>query len=109
MLDIDMQHIASVSKDRTSLFDGEYFKITKETGIRLLEWLDSGAEAPTLDENAVADFIATIKDCNSSESLKAAFTAAYTAAKNINDQEAISKFTSVKDIRKEEIAEMETQ
>jgi hypothetical protein len=46
MLDIDMQHIASASKDRTGLFDGRYFKITTETGKTLLAWLDSGIEAP---------------------------------------------------------------
>lgn len=46
MLDIDMNHTASASKDRTSLFDGRYFKVSKETGGELLAWLDSGAEAP---------------------------------------------------------------
>ncbi len=46
MLDVDMHHIASASKDRTSLFDGRYFKITQETGTELLTWLESGAEPP---------------------------------------------------------------
>lgn len=44
MLDVDMQHIASASKDRTSLFDGQYFKIDKSTGERLLAWLETGVD-----------------------------------------------------------------
>jgi hypothetical protein len=53
MLDVDMHHIASASKDRTSLFDGRFFKIGKETGEELLQWLETGSEAPvreTADE-----------------------------------------------------------
>jgi hypothetical protein len=39
MLDVDMNHIASASKDR-------FFKIGKETGEELLQWLETGLEAP---------------------------------------------------------------
>jgi len=46
MLDVDMHHIASASKDRTSLFDGRFFKITRETGAELLTWLETGADTP---------------------------------------------------------------
>lgn len=46
MLDIDMNHVASASKDRTSLFDGSYFGITKQTGEKLLNWLDAGIDQP---------------------------------------------------------------
>lgn len=49
MLDVDMQHIASASKDRTSLFDGRYFKIGKETGVELLQWLEMGEDAPNIE------------------------------------------------------------
>lgn len=35
-------HIATSSKDRTGLFDGQYFKPTIETGKQLLSWLDAG-------------------------------------------------------------------
>lgn len=44
MLDVDMNHIATASKDRTSLFDGQYFKIDKSTGERLLAWLETGID-----------------------------------------------------------------
>lgn len=46
MLDVDMNHIASASKDRTSLFDGRFFKIGEDTGAELLQWLETGSEAP---------------------------------------------------------------
>ena len=36
-------HVASASKDRTSLFDGAYFTPGEETGNKLLFWLNSGA------------------------------------------------------------------
>lgn len=46
MLDVDMNHIASASKDRTSLFDGQFFKINTDTGKTLLQWLETGKDAP---------------------------------------------------------------
>lgn len=47
VLDIDVdKHIASASKDRTSLFDGEVFVPTVETGQTILQWLESGVEPP---------------------------------------------------------------
>ena len=44
MFDVDMGHIAHASKDRTSLFDGQYFKIDIETGKTILEWLERSEE-----------------------------------------------------------------
>jgi len=44
MMDISIDHMASTSKDRTGLFDGQYFKPSIETGKKLLEWLESGVE-----------------------------------------------------------------
>jgi len=52
MLDIDINHIASTSKDRTGLFDGQYFKIDAEIGKTLLGWLNSGVDAPKPAEAA---------------------------------------------------------
>ena len=42
------QHVATVSKDRTQLFDGRYFVPSPETGTTLREWLASGLDAPAL-------------------------------------------------------------
>jgi len=44
MLDLSHNHIASASKDRTCLFDGQYFKPSVETGKKLLEWLETGVD-----------------------------------------------------------------
>lgn len=42
-IDIDTDHQAYVSKDRTGVLDGEYFTITPETGEKLAKWLQTGA------------------------------------------------------------------
>jgi hypothetical protein len=48
VFDLAMDHAATTSKDRTGLFDGQYFKPTKETGERLMTWLASAKpEEPT--------------------------------------------------------------
>lgn len=44
MLDVDAQHMASATKDRTSLFDGEFFKLSPDVGKKMLAWLNAGAE-----------------------------------------------------------------
>jgi hypothetical protein len=45
VLDLSVDsHIASASKDRTGLFDGSNFVITREHGKALAEWLDSGVD-----------------------------------------------------------------
>jgi len=44
--DLAADHTAQASKDRTNLFDGLIFKPTVETGKSLLEWLETGKDAP---------------------------------------------------------------
>ena len=44
-LDLDLNHTAASSKDRTSLFDGKYFTPTPETGITLINWLNNAPDA----------------------------------------------------------------
>ena len=46
VFDIDTNHNATVSKDRTSIFDGTIFKPAIETGEKIREWLESGVDAP---------------------------------------------------------------
>jgi hypothetical protein len=51
VLNLNMQHIAEASKDRTGLFDGNYTKLTTDTGRTLLSWLDGGIEVePKVNE-----------------------------------------------------------
>ena len=42
--DLGFNHLASVSKDRTSLFDGQSFITTPEVGQKLKAWLDTGSD-----------------------------------------------------------------
>lgn len=42
-LELDTDHQAFVSKDRTGVIDGQYFIVTPEIGKRLAKWLDGGA------------------------------------------------------------------
>lgn len=107
MLDVDMNHIASASKDRTSLFDGRFFKITSETGVELLQWLDSGVEPPKLEEKLMADHKASIETASDLEKLKAAYAAAYRAAEAMNDSHAMAIFADAKDARKEALTKPE--
>lgn len=44
-MDLDINHTASASKDRTSLFDGQVFKPTPELGKKLKTWLEAGFDA----------------------------------------------------------------
>jgi len=54
MLDVDMQHVATASKDRTQLFDGQYFKISEETGKQLLAWLEAGKDIQRIDDKQLS-------------------------------------------------------
>ncbi len=56
VFDLSATHTASVSKDRTSLFDGQVFTLSKETGEKLKAWLESGVDvpAPTFQSSPVA-------------------------------------------------------
>lgn len=100
MLDVDMNHIASASKDRTCLFDGRFFKIDQSVGQSLKEWLDDGKEPPKVEEKALADHMAAIEAAEDEAVLKTAYTAAYLAAKALNDAHAMALFTDAKDTRK---------
>jgi hypothetical protein len=94
MLDVDMNHIASASKDRTSLFDGQYFKISQDTGAKLLGWLEMGSDAPIFDP------IAAISKAANEDELKLHFSAAWRMSVDA-DKPAI---TDAKDKRKAELA-----
>jgi hypothetical protein len=56
VFDIAMDHNAVASKDRTGLFDGQIFKISKDTGAKIMKWLKAGkaAAAPVPQTKAAA-------------------------------------------------------
>jgi hypothetical protein len=45
-LDVAQDHTAFASKDRTGLFGREHQRISEDTGVTLLQWLDTGTEPP---------------------------------------------------------------
>ncbi len=44
VFDLNNEHIAMVSKDRTNIFDGQFFLPSPDTGRTLKKWLDTGIE-----------------------------------------------------------------
>jgi hypothetical protein len=103
MLDIDMHHVASASKDRTGLFDGQLFKISEDTGKTLLNWLETGAEPPKMGEDELEERRGEILKAETMDELKASFGNAYRAAEKLKDAHAMAILTDAKDQRKEEL------
>ena len=67
VLDIDVKHMASSSKDRTGLFmDKEAFKISTSTGKEILDWCNSGTNLSQAREK--------IKKCADIENLRKLYT-----------------------------------
>ncbi len=99
MLDVDMNHMASASKDRTSLFDGRVFKISEKTGQELLGWLETGEAGPD-----VAAILKGIAGSATLEILKASFE----AAMQMLPKAHWPKVIEAKDKRKNELTPDET-
>jgi hypothetical protein len=55
-LSID-KHIATASKDRTGLFDGQHFVPSEETGRALLDWLETGTDPAKISETSLNQFL----------------------------------------------------
>ena len=96
MLDVDMNHIANASKDRTSLFDGQYFKITSDTGVTLKQWLENGTETPLVDFKVMLDAIANAADID-------LLKTHYTSAIKLIGEQYHAQLTAAKDKRKLEL------
>lgn len=78
VLDISVDgHIATSSKDRTGIFDGQHFLIEENTGKNLLDWLNEGIDITD-------DWINQIKSCKSLEQLKHVFSNAQKSNKDLN-------------------------
>lgn len=63
VLDIDLEHRCTPSKDNTNLFDGTTFRVTEQTGLAIKEWIASGKEgvAPP-SEIKTAPVVTTVAD-----------------------------------------------
>lgn len=97
VLDIDTDHMARCDKDRTELFTDRTFKITRDTGESLRDWLDSGVETPKSDS-----YKKNLKSALSMEDLKHDFKAAILFAGE--DASLLKEFTDLKDARKKELS-----
>lgn len=80
VFDLNNEHSVTVSKDRTSLFDGQSFTLSPEIGSKLLDWLNSGKDIP---------------DARELNERKQALYKAYLAHFNGNAQEAQSAILAV--------------
>lgn len=73
VFDLNQNHMAKATKDRTSLFDGKDDIITERTGKTLLKWLNTGAEPEPenkpADRNYTAEFEGCLKAENPREAL----------------------------------------
>ena len=102
-LELDVQHMAFVGKDRTRLFDGTIFKPDADTGRQLLGWLDSGAEPPAppaMEDKQKAELSEAIQHAGTLDELFNAFSVAYRTANALPDKAALDELTRVKDERK---------
>lgn len=61
VMDISTDHMASVSKDRTGLYDGKYFKLSRKTGQELAEWLELGIEPPKDIKTLAKEYVRQIE------------------------------------------------
>ena len=96
-------HFAIASKDRTGLLMGrDPFLITPDTGRMLLEWLESGEDAAPsqMQQSMLADHLAAIEAASTIDELRAVFEAAYKAAKDAGDEQAMVSLRKAKDARK---------
>ena len=103
MLDVDMQHTASASKDRTGLFDGQYMKISEDTGKMLLGWLDTGTEPPKFSEDELTALIDPMIEAGTLETLQGFYKIAYRYAQSFSNAEAVTAVMNVYNGRKEEL------
>lgn len=84
-------HIATASKDRTSMFDGQYFLPTVDTGKQLIEWLESGKDAPQAEIKPEPDQPKNGNDGNGKKKEKT-FTDSMEELKKLAGDEAFAHF-----------------
>lgn len=86
MLDIDINHNATSTKDRTRLFDGKIFKITSETGEQLLAWLNNGV---TKEQAEVNNFKEKTSNVSSLDELQKLFAISFNKLRGCAAQEEV--------------------
>ncbi len=64
VFDLGQNHMAAVSKDRTSLFDGKTFQLSEQIGETLKQWLESGVDLRQRKELLAKIFARYLAVCN---------------------------------------------
>lgn len=96
-LDLSITHLATASKDRTTLFaDSLGFKITEETGRKLKEWNESGVDPNAHRESLAALVQEEIDSASDLESLRTAYEHAVSVSKEIGKERSDVLAASVK-------------
>lgn len=100
VLDLSIDgHIATSSKDRTGIFDGQYITPTRETGTQILEWLNSGLTENEALEKELSQHIQNIKNAENLDDLQSEFAKAWKAWKE--DEDTKEKLKSQYELCKE--------
>jgi hypothetical protein len=74
VLSIDKDsHLCTSSKDRTEIFEGKHEKISKETGRKIIEWLNNGKSFKEVEKEEVGKFTQDLESCSTMESLRTTF------------------------------------
>lgn len=111
-MNINQDHIAHISKDNTQLYDQKYIKPSKEMGIELIKWLNSGVEVdmqktmseqlqndvdtPTMSADKCLDFI---NNASSMDYLQKVFRESQRIFKS--DPNILKQLVAAKDKRKQ--------
>ncbi len=74
MLDISNDgHYATTSKNRTSLFNDDGFIISEQTGVDLINWLNSGVDVAVRDKGIMQGLVEDIIESKDIDSLKSQY------------------------------------
>lgn len=102
VLDLSVDgHIATSSKDRTGLFDGQFMKPSAETGKMLLDWLESGVEPPQV--LTLEAFIEKVEDVKALKHLGNIWNKYWPEIKGWNEEDR-QIATDIKDKRKKALS-----
>jgi hypothetical protein len=100
---INQTHLAEATKDRTGLFDGKQFLISKNTGLEILEWLNSGtpakSPAPTITDVRNLLISAGVKSIpDFKKVMMQVFGEEYNALEELNQEQLLTLYKVMKNV-----------
>lgn len=69
VVDMSIDHVATASKDRTSLFDGEAFVPSRATGEKLIQWLERGEDMRAISAGKLEELKSEVDQAKDEQSL----------------------------------------